>query len=42
MNAALVTAFRLHCWTRSTAIFAGNGKLRALRALLAELPTFYC
>lgn len=41
MNAALVTAYRRWCWSHSRAVFANNGKLRALRNLLAELPTFY-
>lgn len=34
-------AFRRYCWSHSRAVFANNGKLAALRRLLAELPTFY-
>ncbi len=41
MNAALVTAYRRWCWSHSGAVFAGNGKLRALRNILADLPLFY-
>lgn len=35
-------AFRRWCWTHSTAIYAGNGKLLALRNILSDLPTFFC
>lgn len=40
-HALATLAFRRWCWSHSTAVFHGP-KLRALRGLLAELPTFCC
>jgi hypothetical protein len=40
MNATL--AYRRYCWSHSRAVFANNGKLRALRNILFDLPTFFC
>lgn len=41
MNAALVTAFRRYCWSHSRAVLHQDGRLGALRRILADLPTFY-
>jgi hypothetical protein len=38
----LTLAYRRWCWSHSNAVFHGGGKLRALRNILAELPTFHC
>ena len=41
MNAALVTAFPPYCWSHSRAVFHQDGRLGALRRILADLPCFY-
>lgn len=41
-HALATLAFREHCWRRSRAVFANDGKLGALRRILSDLPTFCC
>ena len=40
-TAHLNAAFRRWTWSYSRAVFAGNGRLGALRRILADIPCYF-
>lgn len=40
-TAHLNAAFRRWTWSHSRAVFAGNGRLGALRRILADIPCYF-